>query len=67
MPQKIKSLIDDPANDVFVSAVTSWELATKFRLGKLPEAELLVRDFFAFLENQHFEKLPVSVEHGSWL
>jgi PIN domain nuclease of toxin-antitoxin system len=64
MPERIKLLIDDPRNRVYVSAVTSWELATKFRIGKLPEAKPLVQGFFDFLEEWHFEKLPISVEHG---
>jgi PIN domain nuclease of toxin-antitoxin system len=26
--------IDDPGNNVFVSAASTWEIATKFRIGK---------------------------------
>ena len=64
MPERTKALIDDPNNEVFVSAATAWELATKYRLGKMPEAELLVRDFFGHLRDCNLEELPVSVEHG---
>ena len=33
-----RELIADEANQVIVSAVTAWELATKVRFGKWPEA-----------------------------
>lgn len=31
-----KAVCVDPDNDVFLSAVSSWEIAIKFRLGRLP-------------------------------
>jgi PIN domain nuclease of toxin-antitoxin system len=49
---------------VYVSAVSAWEIATKHRLGKLPEVEYLVRNFFAELEKEGFFDLPVTTAHG---
>ena len=34
------SLIADPANEVFVSAASAWEITTKARLGKLTAGPL---------------------------
>ena len=31
--------VRDPANDVFLSAVSTWEIATKYRSGRLPLPE----------------------------
>ncbi len=28
--------LEDPANDLYLSSVSSWEIAIKYRLGKLP-------------------------------
>ena len=39
-----RSAIEDDANDVLVSAATAWEIATKHRLGKLPQAGLVAQD-----------------------
>ncbi len=39
-----RSAISDDANDVVVSAATAWEIATKHRLGKLPQAERVAQD-----------------------
>jgi PIN domain nuclease of toxin-antitoxin system len=51
-------------NDILVSAATGWEVATKFRLGKLPGAADVALDFSGALRSQGFEGLSVTVEHG---
>jgi PIN domain nuclease of toxin-antitoxin system len=56
--------IADPANDVFVSAASAWEIATKHRIGKLPQAALLAADVAGFVAAQGFNELPVSIRHG---
>ena len=58
------AVIADPANDVFVSAATAWELATKVRRGRFPEAGKLVADFHELLAAEEFESLPVTTRHG---
>lgn len=34
-----RQLFQDPANEVYLSVVSAWEIAVKHRLGKLPLAE----------------------------
>ena len=51
-------------NDVLVSAATAWEVATKHRLGRLPEADALAGNLRAVIASQGFEELPVSVADG---
>jgi PIN domain nuclease of toxin-antitoxin system len=36
------SLLNDPANEVLLSAVVPWEMSIKERLGKMPEATPLL-------------------------
>lgn len=50
--------------EVFVSAASAWEVATKFRIGKLPGAGLMAQDFSARIERLGFRELPITVEHG---
>jgi PIN domain nuclease of toxin-antitoxin system len=59
-----RSAIADPANDVFVSAASAWEIATKHRIGKLPQAALLAADVAGFVAAEGFNELPVSIRHG---
>src|SRR5258708_31202866 len=56
--------IDSSGSDVFVSAASAWEIATKHRLGKLPEADLVAFDMLSSIESQQFTPLAVSVKHG---
>ena len=59
-----RQAIADPARRVLVSAATAWELATKFRIGKLPQAEDIVVNLSQYLRKQRFESLPISLEHA---
>ena len=52
------------ADPVHVSAVSAFEIATKVRLGKLPDAARLDRSFEAFLVAQDFQPLPLTLEHA---
>lgn len=59
-----RSAIADSANDVFVSAASAWEIATKHRIGKLPGAALLAADVAGYVAAQGFNELPISIRHG---
>lgn len=54
-------VIAEPANTVLVSAASAWEITTKYRVGKLPEANLVALDVAAVIANQGFEELPITV------
>jgi PIN domain nuclease of toxin-antitoxin system len=64
LPSRARDAIADPSNDVFVSAASAWEIATKHRIGKLPEAGLLAADVAGFVSEQGFIELPVTIRHG---
>jgi PIN domain nuclease of toxin-antitoxin system len=59
-----RAAIGDPDNEVLVSAVSSMEVCTKHRLGKLPGAARLAQDFEAIVSGQGFSELPISIRHG---
>lgn len=56
-----RNAIADETNDVAVSAASAMEVATKFRIGKLPLAALLAQDFEAVIAGQGFDELAISV------
>ena len=64
LPKSCRKLIVQPDNSIFVSAVSAWEIATKFRLGRLSSASDLVQDFGGYLDREKFLSLPVSYDHG---
>ena len=54
--------VDDTSNDVVVSAATAWEITTKHRVGKLPEAEAVALDVTGSIASQGFDELAITVE-----
>jgi PIN domain nuclease of toxin-antitoxin system len=63
-PAATRALVDADDNTVFVSAASAWEITTKHRLGKMPEAANLVGNLFSFMAQCDFHPLPITVEHG---
>jgi PIN domain nuclease of toxin-antitoxin system len=57
---KAKSYVADPRNQVFVSAVSTWEIALKKSLGKLDAPE----DLDTIVEDEGFIRLPITLFHG---
>ena len=64
LPIKARAAIADNEAEVFISAVSAWELSIKFALGKLPAAQVLVADFEAVVAREGFSELTVTVVHG---
>ena len=58
-----RAIVND-ANGIFVSAASAWEMATKYRLGKLPGAAAVVLDMAASIAGQGFEELAITVDDG---
>lgn len=64
LSRKARAAIASFTTEVYVSAASAWEIATKVRIGKLPGAESFAADFSARLQRLSFRELPVTVEHG---
>ena len=59
-----RTAITDGRNGVFVSAASSWEIATKHRIGRLPDAAPLLGKIAEHIAGQGFAALDVTVQHG---
>ncbi len=57
-----RSAIADPSTEVFVSAASAWEIATKARKGKLPGAVAVAADMLRAIRSQGFTPLDISVD-----
>jgi PIN domain nuclease of toxin-antitoxin system len=54
-----RQTIADEGNVILVSAASAWEIATKVRLGKLPGAEKLERDYLDVMEDAGYTLLAI--------
>lgn len=64
LPSGTRGLIADPANEVMVSAASAWEVATKHRLGKLPEAAEVAMTFSDLIARAGMTPLPIAIAHA---
>jgi PIN domain nuclease of toxin-antitoxin system len=60
--EQARAVLSDADSVLMVSAATAWEIATKVRLGKLPEAIGLERDFVAIVTGAGYTLVPVTAE-----
>lgn len=60
----VSTAITDEANQVYVSAASAWEIATKQRIGKLDEVPQAAERFCELVAADGFLLLPVSHLHG---
>ena len=64
LPKEVRLTLGKFDTDVYVSAASAWEIATKVRIGKLPHADQFAAEFPERLAILGFQELSVTVEHG---
>lgn len=57
-------IIEDNNNIILVSAASAMEITTKFRLGKLPDAEILAKRFAIEIGFDNFIELSITIAHA---
>jgi len=62
LSRQASAIIADGVNVILVSAASAWEIATKVRLGKLPGAETLEREFLDVMGDAGYTLLPIDAE-----
>ena len=70
LSRTVRRLIEAQDTEILVSAASVWEIATKSRLGKLPEAVAIAHRIPEAIAEQAFGVVPITVEHGQragWL
>lgn len=64
LSQLARSAILDETNEIIVSAATSWEIATKYRLGKPGFDASAHLDHLELLRADGFQTLPMTIDHA---
>jgi PIN domain nuclease of toxin-antitoxin system len=59
-----RDIIADADNEILVSAASAWEIATKYRIGKLPQARDIADQLPKYIRKARFTALSICVEHG---
>lgn len=64
LEQNIREIIQNPSNKIIVSSASAWEIATKYRIGKLPEAKELLEDYENIIQKARFSQLSITTAHS---
>ncbi|MCY4272808.1 MAG: type II toxin-antitoxin system VapC family toxin [bacterium] len=64
LSDKAEVALRDSGNNIFASAASAWEIATKFRIGRLPEYPDAVLRFNELVMDASMRHLPVTYQHG---
>ncbi|MBN4004513.1 MAG: type II toxin-antitoxin system VapC family toxin [Nostoc sp. LPT] len=59
-----RDIIRNPDHRIIVSSASAWEIATKYRMGKLPEAKQLVEQYLQILHQAKFIELAITTAHA---
>lgn len=59
-----REVVDNRSSRLVVSAVSAWEITTKHRLGKLPQADVLLGGYGRHLDRLGVIRLPVAEDHA---
>ena len=62
VPRRVREWMDE--SPCFVSAVSGYEIAKNYRLGKLPQAAPMLRDFDGWVRRLGFALLPLTSAHA---
>ena len=65
LSDQVRDLIANPANDVHVSAVSIWEIAIKFALGKKSAPPFSGEQALAYFREAGYVMLAVTAEHAA--
>ena len=65
LSEPARQAIAAETNEVLVSAASAWEITTKHRLGRLPNAEAVASDVKGVIARQDFDELPISVDDAA--
>ncbi len=64
LKQNAREIIQNPSKKIIVSSASAWEIATKYRIGKLPEVKELLEDYENILEKAGFVQLNITTAHS---
>jgi PIN domain nuclease of toxin-antitoxin system len=64
LDQNIREIIQNPSNKIIVSSASAWEIATKYRIGKLPEAKQLLENYDQIIQKARFDQLSITTAHA---
>jgi PIN domain nuclease of toxin-antitoxin system len=64
LDRQSRAIISNPKHIIWVSSASAWEISTKYRIGKLPEAKTVLENYTALLDEAGFCSLSITEAHA---
>lgn len=64
LSDRARQALENPDNTLLVSSASAWEMAVKYRLGRLPGAESVVHGFDRHVKALRATELPMTSQHA---
>jgi PIN domain nuclease of toxin-antitoxin system len=62
LPEKVIKELKNPSNEVYVSAISFWEIAIKVRIKKLELRGIQIEELIPFAEKMDFQVIDLTPE-----
>jgi len=59
-----RDILKNSNHKIYVSSASAWEIATKYRIGKMPEAKQFINEYEPLLKQMGFNELVVTTTHA---
>jgi len=60
-----RQTLENPADNILVSAISFWEISLKFSIGKMDLRGVLAEDFRKLADKMGFRLIPLSVDESA--
>ncbi len=64
LDRQSREIVANPNHTIWVSSASAWEISTKHRIGKLPEATELLERYDTLLADAGFRPLSITTAHA---
>lgn len=64
LSHRARQALESPRAHVVVSAASAWEIATKVRRGRIPQAEVILAAYSRHVRRLRAQEAPITAEHA---
>ncbi len=64
LSHRARQMVESPRANVVVSAASAWEIATKVRRGRMPQAEVVLAAYLRHIRRLRAQEAPITTEHA---
>ncbi len=64
LSDRVRAIVEEPETSVYVSPASAWEIATKYRIKKLPAGDRVMREWEHRIGTDRFTELSITAAHA---